>query len=247
MSEEYRWDRRDVRGIKLLEGEEPLLALNSRDGLASGPPPEGDFLLLTNRRVMDVSRDGGRDRLSLASIEDIDSAEIATPAKDSGALLTGALLVLAGLVAGILMDAFGFPLLIALAAVGALVGLGVISASKYFIADGTATVVFRAGAFEMDFPLHGERVVRDAHSLVSTLFELKAGQGPSLSRGIVAQPSDARPPLWSEASADGEGGQAAGADTSPVREDTEAAPRDWRPQQPPVGDDAETEGSNPGL
>ena len=86
MSEHFQSDRRTVRGIGLLEGEQPLLTLHSRNGLMPGsPPPEDDFLLLTNRRVMGLVREGERERYTLASLEDVETVEITTHSRDSGA------------------------------------------------------------------------------------------------------------------------------------------------------------------
>ena len=154
------------------------MTLNGQDGLGREPSPHGDFLLLTNRRVMRLAQENASERFGIAYLEDIASVEITTPSRSSGTLVTGGLLVLAGILAGILVDAFGFHLLIALAAVGALMGLGILNASKYFIPDDTATVVFRTGASEMALPLRSHRALSDAYFLVNHLFELRAGQHP---------------------------------------------------------------------
>ena len=178
MTEQHQWERRSIKGISLLEGEEISLTLNGRDGLGREPSPHGDFLLLTNRRVMRLAQENARERFGIAYLEDIDSVEISTPSRSSGALVTGGLLVLAGILAGILVDAFGFHLLIALTAAGVLVGLGILNSSKYLIPDETATVVFRTGASEMALPLRSRRAISDAYFLVNHLFELRAGQHP---------------------------------------------------------------------
>ena len=156
-----------------------MLALDPREGLKAEPPPEGDFLLLTNRRLLRLTTEGGRERFGLALLEQIDCVEVVNPARSPGALISGGLLVTAGLLAGVFVDAFGFHLFIALVVAAALIGLGVISASKFFVADETATVVFRAGLTELGLPLHSRQAVQDAHTLMGHFFELKTGQLPA--------------------------------------------------------------------
>ena len=180
MSEQHQSERRSIQGIDLLEGEEITLTLDGREGLDREPSPRGDLLLLTNRRIMRLAKESSRERFGIAYLEDIDSIEITTPSKNSGSLVTGGLLVLAGILAGILVNAFGFHPLIALATAGALGGLGILSSSKYFIPDETATLLFRIGASEMALPLRSQRALHDAYFLVNHLFMLRAGQHPHI-------------------------------------------------------------------
>ena len=190
MSEHLQSDRRAVRGIVLLEGEQPLLTLHPRNGLTPGPPHEDDFLLLTDRRVMGLVREGGRERYTLASLEDVETVEITTHSRDSGDLAIGGLLVVAGLVAGSLVYSFGAHILIALVVAATLVGLGLLSLSKYFVPDESAAVAFRTAASDVRLPLHSERAVQDASALASYFFQLKAGQRPTGSgeEAVVQQP-----------------------------------------------------------
>ena len=195
MSEQHQSERRSIQGIDLLEGEEITLTLDGREGLEREPSPHGDLLLLTNRRIVRLAKESTRERFGVAYLEDIDSVEITTPSRSSGSLVTGGLLVLAGILAGILVNAFGFHLLIALATAGALGGLGILSSSKYFIPDETATLLFHIGASEMALPLRSRRALDDAYFLVNHLFMLRAGQHPHIPTeeaavaGVEEQPS----------------------------------------------------------
>ena len=176
MSEHFQPGHRTVRGIGLLEGEQPLLTLHPRNGLMPGPPPEDNFLLLTDRRVMGLVREGEGERYTLASLEDVAAVEITTHSRDSGALAMGGLLVVAGLVAGALVYSFGAHILISLVVAATIAGLGLLSMSKYFVPDKSAAVAFRTAASDVKLPLHSERAVQDAHALVSHFFKLKAGE-----------------------------------------------------------------------
>ena len=180
MNERFPPERRTVKGIALLEGEEPLLTLHSRNGLLSGPPPEeDDFLLLTNRRVMGRVREGERERYAIASLEDVEAVEITTHTRDSGALAMGGLLTLVGLVAGALVYSFGAHILISLVVAATIAGLGLLSLSKYLFPEEPSTVAFRTAASDVRLPLHSERAVQDASALASHFFQLKAGQQPA--------------------------------------------------------------------
>ena len=192
MSEYFQSERRTVRGVALLEGEEPLLTLHSRNGLLPGPPPEeDDFLLLTNRRMMGRVSEGGRERYVIASLEDVETVEITTHARDSTALAMGILLVVAGLLAGALVYSFGAHILIALVVAATIAGLGLLTLSKYLFPEEPATVAFRTAASDVKLPLHSERAVYDALALASYFFQLKAGQHPAGSgqEAIVQQPA----------------------------------------------------------
>ena len=80
MSEYFQSERRTVRGIALLEGEEPLLTLHSRNGLLPGPPPEeDDFLLLTNRRMMGRVSEGERERYVISRVSSFSSRRVVLP------------------------------------------------------------------------------------------------------------------------------------------------------------------------
>ncbi len=178
MSEHFQPDHRAVRGIGLLEGEQPLLTLHPRNGLMSGPPSEDDFLLLTDRRVMGLVREGERERYTLASLEDVEAIEITTHSRDPGALALGGLLVVAGLAAGALVNLFGAHILIALVVAATIAGLGLLSMSKYFVPDESAAVAFRTAASDVRLHLHSERAVQDALAMASYFFKLKAGERP---------------------------------------------------------------------
>ena len=201
MNERFPSERRTVRGIALLEGEEPLLTLHSRDGLLPGPPPEeDDFLLLTDRRVMGRFREGERERYTIASLEDVKTVEITTHTRDSGALAMGGLLTLVGLVAGALVYSFGAHVLIALVVAATIAGLGLLSLSKYLFPEEPATVAFRTAASDVRLPLHSERAVQDASALASHLFQLKAGQRPTGLGEVAPDPQPAtESPHWREA------------------------------------------------
>ena len=150
MSEYFQSERRTVRGVALLEGEEPLLTLHSRNGLLPGPPPEeDDFLLLTNRRMMGRVSEGERERYVIASLEDVETVEITTHARDSSALAMGILLVVAGLLAGALVYSFGAHILIALVVAATIAGLGLLTLSKYLFPEEPATVAFRTAASDV--------------------------------------------------------------------------------------------------
>lgn len=178
MSEQHQSERRSIQGIDLLKGEELALQLDGREGLVREPIPRGDLLLMTNLRMVRLAKERTRESLGIAYLEDIDNVEITTPSKNSGLLVTGGLLILAGVLAGILVNAFGFHLLIALATAGALGGLGIISSSKYFIPEEPATLLFRIGASEIALPLRSQCALRDAYFLVNHLFMLRAGHHP---------------------------------------------------------------------
>ena len=189
MNERFPSERRTVRGVALLEGEEPLLTLHPRDGLLPGPPPEeDDFLLLTDRRVMGRFREGERERYAIALLEDVETVEITTHARDSGALAMGGLLVVAGLVAGALVYSFGAHVLIAMVVAATIAGMGLLSLSKYLFPEEPAAVAFRTAASDVRLSLHSERAVQDASALASHLFQLKAGQRPAdLSEEVPTQ------------------------------------------------------------
>lgn len=170
---------RMVRDIVLLASEEPLFVLHPKIGLLSGlPPEEGDFLLLTDRRVMARSSEKGRESYAIALLEAVEATEIISHARNSIALVTGALLALAGMASGVLAYSLGAHTLIALVLAVVIAGLGLLNLSRYLFPDEAAAVVFRTAASEVKFPLYTKRSTQDALSLVGHIFQLKVGEHP---------------------------------------------------------------------
>ncbi len=179
-----------VKGMSLLEGEYLDLALSLRHGLGREPSPDQGVLLLTNKRVIHLTRDGRQRDVAFAALNDIQVVEVKNSPKTRSALIWGCL----GVVVGILLylvvqNQFGNAIFSAVVGVAASL-MGVILIVDYFSSPERAVLVLQAGSAQLQARLHSRRVSRDAYTFINRLFQLKASSvdtgGESTSPGAEA-------------------------------------------------------------
>jgi hypothetical protein len=174
-----RGEQENIRGVQLLPNEELWLVLHGRYGLLEDPPPEDDCILLTNQRLMGIVRDDGRERLVLVPLHEVGAVEVNNVAQRVKPLVTGAAMMLGAVVVVWMAAALAISGIVPWLVAGALVVLGAITASTYFVAEDAAYIMFRTRATELALSLHTPEALRDAHDMAHGFFLARAGHEPA--------------------------------------------------------------------
>jgi hypothetical protein len=225
---DMRNDIRDhIEGTRLLDGEEPRLRLQGQDGLVEEVSSEGDYLMLTNQRLIGFWRDDGRRRRVVIPIENVDAVEVTDLSKELKPLMSGAMLLAAGaavVAVGVLLSLNELLLWVI---GGILVLLGAVTASGYFVSEHRATISFRAFSAEVLLPLRTPQAILDAQVVANDFFAVRAGQ---------ASPEPPYPPLAMaepsfEASGQEESARDLGGSTPGEELVAAGPPSDWSGQE----------------
>ena len=174
-----RDEQEKIRGVQLLPNEELWLVLHGRYGLLEDAPPRDDCILLTNQRLMGFVHDDGRERLVLVSLQEVGAVEVNDVAQRVKPLLTGGAMMLGAVVVVWLAAALGISGILPWLIGGALVVLGAITASTYFVAEDAASILFRTPTTDLALPLHTPEALRDAHDMAHGFFLARAGHEPT--------------------------------------------------------------------
>ncbi len=165
------------REVRLLENERVWMILESDEGLLADVPPEGDCLVLTNERVVELQQSRGRRRSVFIPLASVASVEVVDTARSPKPLYQGVLTLLGAVVLLWLATAFGVLNVLSWLIIGTIVLLAAVTASGYFAAEGMASMSFRAQDAQAGLPLRTSRARQDAYSMASEFFKAKAGRG----------------------------------------------------------------------
>ncbi len=174
-----RGEQEEIRGVQLLPNEELWLVLHGRYGLLEDAPPQDDCILLTNQRLLGFVRNDGRERLVLVPLQEVDAVEVNDVTQRVKPLLTGGAMMLGAVVVVWLAAALGIAGILPWLIGGALVVLGAITASTYFVAEDAASILFRTRTTELVLPLRTSEALRDAHGMAHGFFLARAGHEPA--------------------------------------------------------------------
>lgn len=228
-------DNREVRGIKLLDGEDVQLTLDGRYGLWEGALPQDDFITVTNQRLICFTRKDGKHRRVLLPIGGVEAVEVTDLAKSIRPLLSGGLLLLAAVGVSWATSALGWGGILPWIIGAVLVALGALTASSYFVSEDSPSITFRTRTTEVSLALRGEEALRDAYRLANGLFQVQAGQTPTAGQSrIVMDGANRVVPWWSRPRTDPVA-------ASVAEENVE------RPMEPPSGDLAPADGDSPTM
>ena len=209
-------DYREVRGIKLLDGEEVRLTLDGRYGLLNGVPPQDDFIAVTNRRLICFARKDGKRRRVLLPIGSVEAVEVTELARSVRPLLSGGLLLLAAVGVSWTATVLGWGGILPWIIGAVLVALGALTASSYFVSEDSPSITFRARTTEVSLALRGEEALRDAYRLANGPFQ---AQGAPVGDSSVAEEAS----LVVEAPVAGEELEEAASPSQPSDGDSSAA------------------------
>ena len=163
-------------GLRLLDGEEVRLTLDGRYGLLQGAPPQDDFVVVTNRRLICFARKDGKHRRVLLPVGGVDSVEVTDLAKNIRPLVSGGLMLLAAIGVSWAAAVLGWGGILPWIIAAVLVALGALTASSYFVSEDSPSITFRTRTTEVSLALRGEAALRDAYRLANGLFQVQAGQ-----------------------------------------------------------------------
>ena len=157
----------------LMEGEHIEAALNWNGDSGDRVKDDVDVLLLTDRRVVLVNRDGRRRNAIFVAVEDVDSAEVSSESGGYGGYVWGGLAFFVGFMLWRMWD---HPIGSVLGPVAvALIGLYLIA--DQLLSPKTQRATFRAGSSQIHCSINDSGPTADAYAFVNRLFELKAAAG----------------------------------------------------------------------
>lgn len=223
-------ENREVRGIKLLDGEEVRLTLDGRYGLLESSPPQDDFITITNQRLICFARKEGKHRRVLFPINGVEAVEVTDLVKSTRPLVSGGLLLLAAVGVSWVATVLGWGGILPWIIGAVLVALGALTASSYFVSEDSPSITFRTRTTEVSLSLRGEEALRDAYRLANGPFQVQAGQTPAAGQSRAVMDGAKRViPWWGRPR------------TAPVAASV-ADEEGKRTVQPPSGDSAESQG-----
>ena len=159
-----------VRGVTLMAYEEIQASLGISEGDDSNGG-DGEVVVLTDRRVIQVSGSESRRRTSFAAIEDISAVEITQqPTGGYGSFVWAGLAFIASAALWRIIEnqtiSIGAAVIVAL--------LGVYLIHDRLSSGGEHVLVFKTSGAEIRIDLKGEQSQEEAEALITRMFELKA-------------------------------------------------------------------------
>lgn len=176
MNTENTAEYTEVGGIRLLDGEEVYITLDGRYGLSQEAPPQDDFVVLTNRRLICFARKEGKHRRVLLPIGSVESVEVTDLAKSTRPLVSGGLMLLAAIGVSWAAAVLGWGGVLPWIISAVLVALGALTASSYLVSEDSPSITFRSRTTEVSLSLRRDAALRDAYRLANGLFQAQAGQ-----------------------------------------------------------------------
>ncbi|MDP6102659.1 MAG: hypothetical protein QF579_05095 [Dehalococcoidia bacterium] len=166
--------------LPLMANEEMEMSFGERHGLEADVTTDGNTMVLTDRRLIRLSKSGTSWDVHFMSLPDIQVAEVRRTVRGKGPLLRVALL-LAGAISA--MATIGFlPLAIPLATV--LVLAGSYRLLRYLSVSQEGAILFHVGQEELGISFEGN-MANQAYSFINRFFHLK--EVFSLAREVSAQ------------------------------------------------------------
>ena len=159
--------------VILMEGEHIEAALNWNGDTGDRVQNDADVLLLTDRRVVLVNRDGRSRNAVFVAVEDVDSVEVSSESGGYGGYVWGGLAFFVGF---ILWRMWEHPIGSVLGPV-AVALIGVYLIADQLLSPKTQRATFRAGSSQIHCSFDDSSTVTDPYALVNRLFQLKAAAG----------------------------------------------------------------------
>lgn len=160
----------EVRGVELEEREVVRLVLDTKAGLADVVPPQGDYLVLTDRRIIAAWREETRKRRAILRSPGVGRVEVTEVERDTRPLLMGGLFMIGGVVVPWMAVLLSLNGIIAWMLAAVLVALGAVTASGYFVREQLAFLTFQSDGTELTLPLKSQEAVRGAYTVVNSFF-----------------------------------------------------------------------------
>lgn len=187
MNTENTAEYTEVGGTRLLDGEEVYLTLDGRYGLSQEAPPQDDFVVVTNRRLICFARKEGKHRRVLLPIGSVESVEVTDLAKSTRPLVSGGLMLLAAIGVSWAAAVLGWGGVLPWIISAVLVALGALTASSYLVSEDSPSITFRSRTTEVSLALRGDAALRDAYRLANGLFQVQAGQTPAAEQSSTGE------------------------------------------------------------
>ncbi len=156
--------------LHLLEDEEVAAGLGRHTGLTTSPTRDKALLLLTNRRVFSLGRDGRRWHATVAALEEVDAVEMGSAGRNLATLLIGGVGLFAGVVGWFLLPPS--PALLPWVTV-LLAGAGALLILLALAFPEEAALVVRAGSGQMRLEISDGETAHQMGTLVDLLFTLR--------------------------------------------------------------------------
>jgi len=156
--------------VGLIAGERIESALNLNSDGDRGSTRNSAVMLLTDKRLIHLRRDGKQRRADFALIEDVEAVAVAAESLGNGAFWWAALGFIVAAILYFVIDSQLYR--IAGSAIVALMG-------AWLIADritdaGRSVVVVKTGTSQLRFNLNSADASADTYSFINLLFQLKA-------------------------------------------------------------------------
>ncbi|MFH1560951.1 MAG: hypothetical protein ABID84_06080 [Chloroflexota bacterium] len=167
-------EKRNLNNLPLMAEEEVHLSFGARHGLEAEAGMDQNTMVLTDRRLIRLSRMGSSWDVAFISLEDAQVAEVRITPRGKRSLLRVALL-LAG--AGAALASIGFrPIALALAAV---LGMGAgYHLFHYLTVSHEGSILFRTGHAEVEMSFQGD-MTDQAYTFVNRFSQMKASSAPA--------------------------------------------------------------------
>ena len=168
----------DLHGVELFEGERVDYLIDTAGERSS---ESGDALLLTNHRVIRISRSARSRQIVMASIEDIGSVEISAIGQGFSAYLWAGLAVILSVILYTMIDHDVWKVVAALA----VLSMGVYLIVNRLLDSGSPSVVVRAGETEIRWQFDAKNDSDQIHGFVKRLYQAKTTSGSNRVRRIA--------------------------------------------------------------
>lgn len=216
-------DDRNHGALPLMANEEIEMSFGERHGLEAEVMTDHNAMVLTDRRLIRLSRAGSRWDTAFMSLADIQVAEVRRTSRGKKPLLRVALLM-AGVGAALVTISF-LPLAIPLATV-----LGVAGSYhllRYLSVSQEGAILFRANQEEMEIFFEGD-MANQAYTFVNRFFRLKEllSSFNEVSEGEGVRPDVPQEEAWPETDETETGTMIDQSDENPVESHKEAIPQE---------------------
>ena len=209
--------------VPLLPGEAIEIVFDSRGGLAPGPTPGGDAIILTNERVM---RDGAANKtrvVSMFPLRELSAVEVANAERSFDQLVVGFVLIGAGLVLGGLSWFILSVEVLSVVLGGLPILAGIYMLTGWIFPDTEGALHLYAQGHALAIPLRSAAARQSVYEAMQLIYELRWRSAP-----VVAE-ADSSPV---EPEAEDEAETMESTLTRLVEEPEEAEPDLSAPEQP---------------
>ena len=159
--------------LSLIDGEQIDTALDLTNGRSGEDATASNVILLTDRRVIHLNTNGRTRGVVFASLQDMDTVEIASEGHGYSGFVWGGL---AFVVAFFLWQVWDHPIGSALAA-GVVALMGVYLIVDQWLTPGILRATFNAGPSKLQCGIGSEPASKELYGFINRLFQLKGEDG----------------------------------------------------------------------